>query len=179
MSLEHFVRFQPLVTALPGSPLNFQDSLVPLALPPVYTTQGGLLFASGSSSNVPASTPMDVQRFQNDLAALTPGNQVQLFTPSASIRISATATSPRHIGHRSGNWICEVQRLLRRHVESLASILSPNSYGGADPAFAPYTQFNPAGHASAIRPGNCDELRLHFQLSRTADDVTQNSARWD
>src|SRR5229473_82844 len=71
--------FQPLVTALPGSPLNFQDSVVPLSLPPVYTAQGELLFASGSSSNVPANTPMDVQRFQNDLAALTPGNQVQLF----------------------------------------------------------------------------------------------------
>src|SRR6266853_1789684 len=66
--------FQPLLTAQPGSPLNFQDSVAPLSLPPVYTTQSGLLFASGSS-NVPANTPMDVQRFQNDLAALTPGNQ--------------------------------------------------------------------------------------------------------
>src|ERR1700674_173896 len=71
--------FQPLIIALPGVPLSFQDSFATLTLPPVYTTQGQLLFSTGSSSNVPPNTPMDVQRFQNDLAALTPGNQVQLF----------------------------------------------------------------------------------------------------
>src|SRR5438309_568694 len=58
--------FQPLLLAQPGSPLNFQDSVATLSLPPVYTTQGGLLFASGSSSNVPATTPLAVQRFQSD-----------------------------------------------------------------------------------------------------------------
>src|SRR5258708_20069633 len=65
--------FQPLVTAQPGFPLSFHDSVVPVTLPPVYTTQGQLLFPSGSSSGLPANTPMDVQRFQTDLAALTPG----------------------------------------------------------------------------------------------------------
>src|SRR5438445_4927239 len=72
--------FQPLVTAQPGFPLSYQDSVVPVTLPPVYTTQGQLLFASGSSSNLPPNIPMHVQRFQDDLAALTPGNQVQFLT---------------------------------------------------------------------------------------------------
>src|SRR5438045_1166226 len=74
--------FQPLVTALAGFPLNFQDSVVPLTLPSVYTTEGQLLFSSGSSSNVAPNTPMDVQRFQDDWAALTPGNQVQFISGS-------------------------------------------------------------------------------------------------
>jgi hypothetical protein len=38
------------------------------------------LFADANPANVAPNTPMDIQRFQNDLAALTPGNQLQLLT---------------------------------------------------------------------------------------------------
>jgi len=142
--------FQPLVTALPGFPINFQDSVVPLALPPVHTTQGQLLFPNGSSSNVPVNTPIDVQRFQNDLAAMTPGNQVQLFTTISfdpHLRNGYIATQTLGLDQDLGSVKVSASYVGTTGIR-LASVLSPNGYGGADPAFARYTQFDATGHAT-------------------------------
>ncbi|HKW34413.1 MAG TPA: TonB-dependent receptor [Candidatus Acidoferrum sp.] len=142
--------FQPLVTALPGFPLSFQDSVAPLTLPPVYTTQGQLLFPNVSSSNLPANMPMDVQRFQNDLAARTPGNQVQLFTAISvdpHLRNGYIATQTLGIDQDLGGVKVSASYVGTAGVH-LASVLSPNGYGGASPAFARYTQFNAAGQAT-------------------------------
>jgi hypothetical protein len=71
---------QPVVTARRGIPVPFRDSAVPLAIPAPYTTQERLLFPTGDTSNVAANTQIDLQRFQNDLEALTPGHEVQLLS---------------------------------------------------------------------------------------------------
>jgi len=129
--------FQPLVTAQPGFPVNFQNSVVPMTLPPVYTTQGTLLFPSGSSSNVPANTPMDVQRFQNDLAALTPGNEVQLFAAISvdpHLRNGYIGTDTLGIDQGIGSVKFSASYVGTVGVH-LASVLSPNGYGGAEPGF--------------------------------------------
>ncbi len=172
--------FQPLVTALPGSPLNFQDSVVPLSLPPVYTTQGGLLFASGSSSNVPANTPMDVQRFQNDLATLTPGNQVQLFTAISfdpHSRNGYITTQTMGIDHEIGGVKLSASYVGTAGVH-LASVLSPNGYGGAEPAFAPYTQFNSAGKAiGGLGPESVMSSGAHSSYHALQTSVSQNNSR--
>ncbi len=172
--------FQPLVTALPSSPLNFQDSVVPLSLPPVYTTQGELLFASGSSSNVPANTPMDVQRFQNDLATLTPGNQVQLFTAISfdpHSRNGYIATQTLGIDHEIGNVKLSASYVGTAGVH-LASVLSPNGYGGAEPAFAPYTQFNSAGQAiGGFGPESVMSSGAHSSYHALQTSVSQNNSR--
>jgi hypothetical protein len=172
--------FQPLVTALPGSPLNFQDSVVTLSLPPVYTTQGGLLFASGSSSNVPANTPMDVQRFQNDLAALTPGNQVQLFTAISfdpHSRNGYITTQTLGIDHEIGSVKLSASYVGTAGVH-LASVFSPNGYGGAEPAFAPYTQFNSAGKAiGGFGPESVMSSGAHSSYNALQTSVSQNNSR--
>src|SRR5216684_4528613 len=172
--------FQPLVTALPGVPLNFQDSVAPLTLPPVYTTQGQLLFSSGSSSNVPPNTPMDVQRFQNDLAALTPGNQVQLFSAISfdpHFRNGYIATDTLGIDQEIGSVKLSASYVATLGVH-LASVLSPNGYGGADPAFAPYTQFNSAGHAiGGFGPEMVMSTGAHSSYHALQTSVSQNTAR--
>jgi hypothetical protein len=172
--------FQPLVTALPGFPLNFQDSVAPLALPPVYTTQGQLLFASGRSSNLAPNIAMDVQRFQNDLAALTPGNQVQLFTAISfdpHFRNGYIAADTFGIDHEIGGVKLSASYVGTAGIH-LASILSPNSYGGADPAFAPYTQFNSAGHAiGGFGPESVMTTGSHSSYHALQTSVSQNSAR--
>ncbi|HYW98464.1 MAG TPA: hypothetical protein VE822_05085, partial [Candidatus Elarobacter sp.] len=172
--------FQPLLIAQPGSPLNFQDSVATLSLPPVYTTQGGLLFASGSSSNVPANTPMDVQRFQNDLAALTPGNQVQLFTAisfDARFHNGYIATQTLGIDHEIGSVKLSASYVGTAGVH-LASVLSPNGYGGAEPAFAPYTQFNSAGQAiGGFGPESVMSSGAHSSYHALQTNVTQNNSR--
>ena len=69
--------FTPYVTTLPGVALPFQNAVNPVALPPVYTAAGQLLFPYGRSTVVPPNTQLDLDRFQSDLASLTPGHQPQ------------------------------------------------------------------------------------------------------
>jgi carboxypeptidase family protein len=172
--------FQPLVTALPGFPINFQNSVAPLALPPVYTTQGQLLFASGNSANLAPNIPMDVQRFQDDLAALTPGNQVQLFTAISfdpHFRNGYIATDTFGIDHEIGSVKLSASYVGTSGIH-LASVLSPNSYGGADPAFAPYTQFNAAGQAiSGFGPESVMTAGSHSSYHALQTSVSQSTAR--
>src|SRR5258708_23193995 len=68
--------FIPYLSAAPGSPITFENSVSRFDLPPAYTVGGQPIFAGGSSRNVPPNTEMDVQRFQDDLAAVTPGHQI-------------------------------------------------------------------------------------------------------
>jgi hypothetical protein len=54
-------------------PIHYGFQLTPPQLPNIYTPQGINLFASGNSKDVPANTIMDVNGFEKDMAALTPG----------------------------------------------------------------------------------------------------------
>jgi hypothetical protein len=172
--------FQPLATAQPGFPLSFQNSVAPITLPPVYTTQGKLLFPSGSSSNVPANTPMDVQRFQNDLAALTPGNQVQLFSAISvdpHLRNGYIGTDTLGIDQEIGSVKLSASYVGTVGVH-LASVLSPNGYGGADPAFARFTQFDSTGHAiGGFGPESVMSTGAHSSYHALQTSVSQNTPR--
>jgi hypothetical protein len=170
--------FQPLVTAKPGVPVNFQNSVVPVTLPPVYTTQGTLLFPSGSSSNVAANTAMDVQRFQNDLAALTPGNEVQLFAAISvdpHLRNGYIGTDTLGIDQEVGSVKVSAAYVGTVGVH-LADVLSPNGYGGADPAFARFTQFNSAGQAiGGFGPESVMSTGAHSSYHALQTSVSQNT----
>jgi hypothetical protein len=170
--------FQPLVTAQPGFPLSFQNSVAPITLPPVYTTQGKLLFPSGSSSNVAANTPMDVQRFQNDLAALTPGNQVQLFSAISvdpHLRNGYIGTDTLGIDQEIGSVKLSASYVGTVGVH-LANVLSPNGYGGAEPAFARFTQFDSTGHAiGGFGPESVMSTGAHSSYHALQTSVSQNT----
>jgi carboxypeptidase family protein len=170
--------FQPLVTAKPGVPVNFQNSVAPMTLPPVYATQGTPLFPSGSSSNVPANTPMDVQRFQNDLAALTPGNEVQLFAAISvdpHLRNGYIGTDTLGIDQEIGSVKVSAAYVGTVGVH-LATVLSPNGYGGAEPAFARFTQFNAAGQAiGGFGPESVMSTGAHSSYHALQTSVSQNT----
>jgi hypothetical protein len=170
--------FQPLVTAQPGFPLSFQNSAAPITLPPVYTTHGQLLFPSGSSSNLPANTPMDVQRFQNDLAALTPGHQVQLFSAISvdpHLRNGYIGTDTLGIDQEMGSVKLSASYVGTVGVH-LADVLSPNGYGGAEPAFARFTQFDSAGHAiGGFGPESVMSTGAHSSYHALQTSVSQNT----
>ena len=141
--------FQPVVTALPGVAVPFQNSAVRETLPPVYTTQGQPLFASGTSANLPANIPIDLQRFQNDLAAITPGNEVQLFALGVidrHLKNGYIGSYTAGIDHNFGNLKVSASYVGTAGVH-LASVLVPNGYAGAAPSFAPFARFNAAGQA--------------------------------
>jgi Carboxypeptidase regulatory-like domain len=173
--------FQPLITSLPGTPVPFHNTAVPLALPPAYNVSGQLLFPNGNSSAVPPNTQIDLQRFQSDLDALTPGDQVQLLTAAAisrTFRNGYIATSTFGIDHDFG-----VVKLSAAYVGTagihLASVLSPNGYAGADPAFAPFTQFNSSGQAiGGFGPEAIMSTGSHSSYHALQTSVSQNASRF-
>ena len=171
--------FQPLVTALPDVPVPFQNTFVPETLPTVFNMQGQPLFASGSA-NVPANTQIDLQRFQNDLAAITPGHEVQLFTVGVigrHFRNGYIGTFTAGIDHDFGSVKFSAAYVGTTGVH-LASVDSPNSYGGADPAFAPFTQFNSSGHAiGGFGPVMVMNTAAHSTYHSLQTSVTDNYSR--
>lgn len=172
--------FQPLITALPGTFVPFHNTAVPLALPPAYTTSGQLLFPNNDSSNVSPNTQIDLQRFQSDLDALTPGNEVQLLTAAAisrSFRNGYIATSTLGVDHDFG-----ILKFSAAYVNTagvhLASVFSPNGYAGADPAYAPFTQFNSSGQAiGGFGPVAVMSTGSHSSYNALQTSLSQNASR--
>ena len=139
--------FLPYLSAKPGAPVPFEHSIQQFNLPTVYTPGGQAIFATGRSTDVPPNTEMDVQRFERDLAAATPGHQILPLTEFGNDRgfhngsiATYTAGFDRDLGDLkwSASYVATVG-------SALSGLSHPNSYGGADPAFAPYTNFDAAG----------------------------------
>ena len=172
--------FAPYITALPGISVPFHDTFVPVNLPTAYNVQGQPIFATGRSQDVPANTEIDLPRFQTDLTALTPGNQVQL--------LAITGIAKNFGNGYIGSWTAGVDhdfhdvKMNVSYVATtgihLARVYSPNSYGGADPAHAPFTDFNSAKHAIG---GYGNEVLMtsgsHSSYHSLQASVTKNSAR--
>ena len=167
-------------SALPNTPLPFQNSVVPVTLPPPYTTAGKLLFPNGDASHVPPNTEVDLQRYQNDLKALTPGNQVQLLSMvglAKNFRNGYIESYTAGIDHDFRDVKFSAAYVATAGVH-LASVYSPNSYGGADPAFAPFTQFDSSGNAiGGFGPESVMTSRSHSTYHSLQTSVSKNSAR--
>ena len=172
--------FQPIVTALPDVPVPFQNSVRPESLPPVYTTQGQPLFGSGSSANLPANIPLDLPRFQRDLAAITPGDEVQLFVLSAIDKHFGNGyigTYTAGVDHDFGILKVSASYVGTAGVH-LANVLVPNGYTGASPQFAPFTQFNAAGQAiGGFGPETIMTSSAHSSYNALQTSVTENYSR--
>jgi len=173
--------FTPYVFAQPGAPVPFSNTVTQMQLPPVYTPDGQLIFMTGNTKDVPPNTQIDIQRFQNDLAAMTPGNQVQLlstFGIARDFRNGYIETYTAGFDHNFGDF-----RLSANYVGTagvhLAGVFSPNSYSGAEPLFAPFTQFNSAGQAVG---GYGTETLMttgsHSTYHALQTSLSKNSMRW-
>jgi hypothetical protein len=173
--------FQPLITASPGTPVAFHSSAVPLQLPAVYTPSGEPLFPGNNSANVPANTPIDVQRYQNEVEALTPGDETQLINASfisRNFRDGYIATYTLGLDHDFGFATLSAAYVGTAGVH-LPNILSPNGYAGADPAFAPFTQFNSAGQAvSGYGAETMMQAGSHSSYNGLQSSFSKSSARY-
>jgi hypothetical protein len=172
--------YAPYISALQGVPVPFQNTFLPVNLPTAYDVEGNPIFATGRTQDVPSNTQMDLPRFQTDLAALTPGDQVQLLT--------ITGIAKNFGNGYIGSWTAGIDHDFRdvkvnaSYVATagihLARVYSPNSYGGADPAHAPFTEFNSAGQATG---GFGPEILMtggsHSSYHALQTSVTKNSAR--
>jgi hypothetical protein len=138
----------PRLASAPRAPINYGFQITSAELPPFYTTSGQQLFVTGNSKTVPANTPLDIDRYQRDLSALSQGTSVtplqlagvdrnfgsgylQTWTFGAERQFAKLTADAAYIGTASV------------HLPRMAF---PNGYSGAGPQFAPYTRFDSAGN---------------------------------
>ncbi|MGC2298460.1 MAG: hypothetical protein WA476_06630, partial [Acidobacteriaceae bacterium] len=137
----------PRVNASRSGEIAYGFQITPGELPQTYTPAGANVFASGDPKKVAANTVMDVNRYENDLAALAPGHQLSLLNLSA-------------IDRRFGDgflqtWTLGLERTLFGLTADAGYVGTdsyrlprssyPNGYPGAEPGFAPYTVFDSTG----------------------------------
>jgi hypothetical protein len=137
----------PNLTALPGTPVPFEDTVVTLQLPPVYTTSGQLAFPTGRTNDVGPNILLDVPRFQADLSALTPGHQAQpllVYGMSPNLPPGYIVSYTAGIEQTFQDVVINASYVATAGVK-LPGVLSPNSYSGASPEFARFTQFDSSG----------------------------------
>ena len=173
--------FSPFVTAAPGVPIPFSNSVTPVTLPPVYTPAGALLFPDANPANVAPNTPIDIQRFQTDLAALTPGNQVQLLTTGGmakDFRNGYMGTYTAAVDHDFGQIKLSANYVATVGVH-LTSVFPANGYSGASPNYARFTQFNASGQAvGGYGPLSLITSGSHSNYQSLQASVSKNSTRF-
>ena len=143
--------FNPYLTAAPLFPIAFRNEVTRLTLPPLYTLSGSPVFASGRSTDVSPNTEVDLVRFQQDLAHVTPSGQISplgLFAMSQDFRNGYIINSNAGLEQDFGDLKVSVSYVATSGIK-LASTFFPNGYAGADAAFAPFTHFAANGHLLA------------------------------
>src|SRR5262249_10499624 len=141
--------FTSNIAAEPNVPGPFSNIAISFTLPPAYATNGQLVFPDGTSTSVRPNTVLDLDRWASDIAALTPGNELQL--PSVSgidrrFRNGYLETVTAGVDHDFRDVKFSAAYVGTAGVH-LVRVYSPNSYVGADPEFAPFTRFDSSGHA--------------------------------
>ena len=129
-------------------PIQYGYQITPSQLPTTYTPQGQNIFASGQTKSVPANTVMDVDRFEKDMAALTPGGAVSPLNLSGidpGFGNATLYTWTLGLERKFGNLTADAA-YVGTAAEKLPRYSFPNAYPGASPAFAPHTQFDSAGN---------------------------------
>ena len=140
----------PRLVAASGAPISYGFQITPSELPRVYTPQGVDIFASGNPKDVPANTVMDVNRYEQDIAALTPSHVVSALSLSAIDRSFGNGTLytwTTGVERKIGNLTADAS-YVGTAAEKLPRYGFPNAYPGAGPGFAPYTQFDSSGNVT-------------------------------
>ena len=139
---------QPTLTAKPGVSVPFQNAVSHFNLPMPYTPSGQLVFPTGRTTDVSPNTVMDVQRYETDLAAATPGHQIQPLTLFGMMGDFADGYIESYTAGVDQDWgdVKFSAAYVATMGVRLPSIAYPNGYTGADAGFARFTSFDPAGN---------------------------------
>lgn len=139
----------PHITAATGAPIQYGFQITSAQLPNFYTPSGQDVFASGNPKTVPSNTVLDIERYQRDLAALSPGTQ---FTP-----LNLTGIDRKFGNGYLQTWTLGLEDQIGKLTADIAyvgtasvdlpRITFPNAYSGATQEFAIHTQFDSAGNA--------------------------------
>jgi hypothetical protein len=140
----------PRLESASGAPVAYGFQIAPAELPKVYTPAGANIFASGNSKDVAANTVMDVNRYEQDLAALTPGHGVSDLNLSGidpSFGNATLYTWTAGVERKLGNLTADASYVGTAGIK-LPRVSYPNAFSGAVAGFAPYTTFDNSGNVT-------------------------------
>ncbi|QNI34949.1 TonB-dependent receptor [Alloacidobacterium dinghuense] len=138
----------PHLSAAPGAQFHYGFQITPDELPRAYSTSGVDIFASGNTKDVPANTVLDVDRYEHDMAALTPSHQITPLNLAGIDRNFGNGwleTWTLGLERQFGNVTADVAYVGTAGVK-LPRMTYPNGFAGASPEYAPYTQFDSSGN---------------------------------
>ena len=137
----------PRALSAPGVPLKYGFQITPDQVPQAYTPSGTPIL-NGKTNTIPANTIMDVDRYEKDMAVLTPGHVVSALNLSGIDKSFGNATLytwTAGLERKLGNLTADAS-YVGTAVEKLPRYSFPNAYAGASPGFAPHTQFDASGN---------------------------------
>ena len=140
----------PRLLSASNAPIHYGFQITPAELPNTYTPQGVNVFASGRTNAVAPNTVMDVNRYEQDVAALTPNGVVSALNLSGvdrSFTNSTLYTWTLGLERKLGNLTADAS-YVGTAAEKLPRTSFPNAYPGASPAFAPHTTFDSSGNVT-------------------------------
>ena len=140
----------PRLLSAADAPIHYGFKITPAELPPVYTTSGANIFPDDNPRQVPPNTVMDVNRYEQELAALTPGGPVS--------DLGLAGIDPSFGNATVYTWTLGLERKLGgltsdatyvgTAAEKLPAVSFPNAYTGATAAFARFTTFDASGNVA-------------------------------
>ncbi len=140
----------PRLLSVSNAPIHYGFQITPSQLPRAFTPAGVDIFASGGSNAVAPNTVMDVNRYEQDVAALTPGHVVSDLNLSGidrSFGNAALYTWTAGVERKLGNLTADASYVGTAGVK-LPRTSFPNAYPGATAAFAPQTTFDSSGNVT-------------------------------
>jgi hypothetical protein len=138
----------PHLSAAPGAQFHYGFEITADELPQAYTPSGQNIFASGNTKDVPANTVMDVDRYEHDIAALTPSHQITPLNLAGIDRNFGNAyieTWTLGLERQFGSITADAAYVATAGVK-LPRMTFPNGFAGASPEYALYTTFDRAGN---------------------------------
>ncbi len=138
----------PRLISAAVAPIHYGFTITPAETPAVYTPSGTNIFPDLPTKDVPPNTVMDLNRYEQNLAALTPAHVVS--------DLNLSAVDPHFDNATLYTWTLGLERKFGNltadatYVGTVANHLPrqvfPNAFPGASPAFARYTNFDSAGN---------------------------------
>ena len=138
----------PRVTSTSATPVAYGYQITSAELPRAYTPAGADIFPNNKTTAVAPNTVFDVDRYEQDLAALRPGE------PIAPLSVSGIDRSFRNA--YLGTWVLGLERAFAGLTANanyigtsswrLPRTTFANAYPGADQSFARHTRFDTQGN---------------------------------
>ena len=172
---------QPFLAAQPGVPVPFSNTVPHYDLPLPYTPAGQPIYPHKSTEDPRPNTVMDVQRYEDQIAAITPGHQIQPLQLAGMMPNYADGYIQSYTAGVEQNWggVTWSAAWVATMGTRLPSVIYPNAYNGADPNWAIFTTFDASGIvAGGQGPETVMSSRSHSTYHSLQTSAQKTSARF-